>query len=87
MTKPLPPIWVRPNGKSGVIMALREANLWHQRESAFLTRQATAAAAYARRQQRWWLHEARLSAMGPRGPLGSYPEHLGRLSTSASPGM
>jgi len=66
MTKPLPPIWAKPNGKSGVVMALREANLWRQREKAFRSRHAKGAAAYARSQQRWWIGEARLCALGPR---------------------
>ena len=63
MVTQLPPIWVKPNGKSGVLVALREVNLWRQRERAFRSRHATAAAAYARRQQSWWMAEARLSTL------------------------
>lgn len=58
----MPPLWVHPNGKSGVVVALREANLWQGREQAFISRHALAAAAYARRQQGWWLAEARRCA-------------------------
>jgi hypothetical protein len=66
----LPRLRVKPNCKSGIVLALREVNLWLQRERAFEARQAGTAAAYAREQQAWWKGEARrLLRESRRGPM------------------
>lgn len=72
-----------------MILALREAHLWRQRELAFTSRHAFAAADYARRQQLWWADEAsRCAALIPHvcdyellshEPGGVFAFHLGTV--------
>ena len=77
MTYPISPTAAKANCKSGVVMALREIDLWHQREAVFATRKAAAAADYARIQQAWWRLEARRSVgRAPRKQRGGVSQKV-----------